>query len=60
MCTPHQPNEYPPLCNVHGNKCTGTHDAICDTFIAVARDVSFHMGHEQLQVLRTITFNSIH
>jgi hypothetical protein len=38
---------------VYGNQCTGTHDAVCDTF------VGFHMGQEQLYALST-TFNSSH
>jgi len=29
---------------VHGNEHVGTHDAIRDTFIAIALDVGFHMG----------------
>ncbi len=29
------------LCCVHGNKHTRTHDAICDTFAAIAWDVGF-------------------
>jgi hypothetical protein len=27
----------------HGNERARTHDAICDTFAAITRDVSFHM-----------------
>ncbi len=30
----------------HGNKCTRTHDAICNTFITITQDDSFHMGWE--------------
>jgi hypothetical protein len=29
---------------VHGNKRITTHDAICDTFVAIAQYVGFHMG----------------
>jgi hypothetical protein len=29
---------------VHGNEHIGTHDAICNTFAAIAQDVGFHMG----------------
>jgi hypothetical protein len=47
------------LC-VHGNKCIGTHDAICDTFASIAQDVGFHVGREQLYVLRSTTFSSFH
>jgi hypothetical protein len=39
------------LCCVHGNECTGTHDAICDTFATIARDANFHVGQKQLHVL---------
>jgi hypothetical protein len=46
------------LCCVHGNKRIKTHDAIHDTFIAIAHDASFHMGREQLHVLPSSTFNS--
>jgi len=28
----------------HSNKHIGTHDAICDTFVVIARNVDFHMG----------------
>jgi hypothetical protein len=27
------------LHHAHGNERTGTHDAVCDTFIAIARDL---------------------
>jgi hypothetical protein len=43
---------------VHGNKRTGTHDAIRNTFAAVMRDASFHMGRKQLHALPSTTFNS--
>jgi hypothetical protein len=43
---------------VHGNEHIGTHDAICNTFVAIAQDASFHMGREQLHVLPSTTFNS--
>ncbi len=29
---------------IHGNKCTKTHDVVCDTFATIARNVGFHMG----------------
>ncbi len=35
---------------VHGNERIGTHDAIRDTFVAIVRDVGFHVGQEQLHV----------
>jgi hypothetical protein len=43
---------------VHGNECTWTPDALCDTFIAIAQDVGFHMGRKQLHVFLSNTFNS--
>jgi len=43
---------------VHGNKHTGTHDAIRNTFVAITRDVGFHMGQKQLHVLPSTTFNT--
>jgi hypothetical protein len=46
------------LCCVHGNECTGTHDAIRNTFVAITRDVGFHMGQKQLHVLPSTTFNT--
>jgi hypothetical protein len=46
------------LCCVHGNKHIKTHDAICDTFVAITWNVSFHMGRKQLHVLPSTTFNS--
>jgi hypothetical protein len=44
----------------HGNECTGTNDAIHDTFAAIMWDVGFHMGWKQLHALPSITFNSSH
>jgi hypothetical protein len=41
-----------------GNERTKTHDVIHDTFVAITRDVSFHVGREQLHVFPSITFNS--
>jgi hypothetical protein len=42
----------------HGNRHIGTHDAIHNTFAAIVRDASFHMGREQLHALFSTTFNS--
>ncbi len=42
----------------HGNKHTRTHDAVCDTFVTIMRDVVFYMGWEQLQVFPSTMFNS--
>jgi hypothetical protein len=46
------------LCCAHGNKHIWFHDVICDTFVAIAWDVSFHMGWEQLHAFPSTTFNS--
>jgi hypothetical protein len=43
---------------VHSNECTGTHDAIRDTFVTIVRDASFHMGWKQLHAFPSTTFNS--
>jgi len=42
---------------VHGNEYIGTHDVICDIFVAIAWDATFHVGQEQLHALLSITFN---
>jgi hypothetical protein len=42
----------------HDNERTGTHDAICNTFVAITWDVGFHVGHKQLCVIPSTTFNS--
>ncbi len=55
---PINPMDIHLLCCVHGNECTGTHDAICNTFVAITRNASFHMGWEQLQLLSSTTFIS--
>ncbi len=46
------------LCYIHGKECIGTHDAIRDTFVTIARNANFHMGWKQLHVLPSTTFNS--
>jgi hypothetical protein len=46
------------LCCAHGNERTKTHDAICNTFVAITQDVGFHMGQKQLHALPSTTFNS--
>ncbi len=38
------------LCCAHGIEWTGAHDVIHDTFAAIVRDASFHVGQEQLHV----------
>jgi hypothetical protein len=45
------------LLYVHGNKHTGTHDVICDTFAIIAWDVGFHLGWGQLHAFPSIIFN---
>jgi len=45
---------------VHGNERIGTHDVIRNTFDAIARDASFHVGQAQLHALPSTTFNSFH
>jgi hypothetical protein len=48
------------LCHASGNECMGTHDAIQNTFLAIAQDVNFHVGWKQLHVLLSTTFHSFH
>jgi len=43
---------------VHGGKRTTTHDAIQDSFTPIARDVGFHVSHEQTHVLPMPTLQS--
>jgi hypothetical protein len=45
------------LCCAHANKLIWTHDAIHYTFVAIVKDVGFHVGQEQLHVLPLNTFN---
>jgi len=33
---------------VHGNECTRIHDAICDAFASIAKEVDFIVAKEQL------------
>jgi hypothetical protein len=42
---------------VHNNEHTRSYDAIRDTFVAIAQDVSFHMGWKQLHALLSTTVN---
>jgi hypothetical protein len=44
----------------HGNEHIKTHDAIHNTFVAIAWDVGFYVGRKKLDVLPSITFNSSH
>jgi len=36
---------------VHGGECITTHDVVQDSFISIAKDVGFHVLHEQTHVL---------
>jgi len=42
----------------HGNERIGTHDVVRDTFVAIARDVDFHVGREQLHAFPSTTLHS--
>jgi hypothetical protein len=47
VCThPINPMSFHFLHCVHGNKCTWSHDAVHNTFVAMAWDVGFHKGRE--------------
>jgi hypothetical protein len=35
----------------------GTHDAICNSFVAITLDVEFHVGRKQLHALPSTTFH---
>jgi hypothetical protein len=45
------------LCCTHGNKCMGTHDAICNIFATTMQDVGFQMGWKQVHALPSTMFN---
>ncbi len=58
VCThPIDPMGIHLLCCVHANELTWTHDAIHYTFVAIMKDVGFHVGQEQLHALPSNTFN---
>jgi hypothetical protein len=46
------------LCCAHRNKHTRTHDAIRNTFVAIAQYVGFHMEQEQVHVFPSTMSNS--
>jgi hypothetical protein len=46
------------LCCAHNNEHTRNHDAIRDTFVAIAQDTNFHVGWKQLHAFPSTTFNS--
>jgi hypothetical protein len=60
MCvrTSHWPYGIHFLCCVHGNEHTRTHDVVCDTFVAIAWNVSFHVGQKQLHASPSTMFKS--
>ncbi len=59
VCTHHvNPMGIHLLRCAHGNECMGTHDVVCDTFVAIAWDASFHVGWKQSYALPSTTFNS--
>jgi hypothetical protein len=43
---------------IHGNKCTGTHDVVHNTFATIAQNGGFHVGQKQPHALLSTTFNS--
>jgi len=42
----------------HGNEHIGIHDAVCNTFVTIVRNASFHVGWGQLQALFSTILNS--
>jgi hypothetical protein len=61
QCVCAHPIDLMGICFLHyvrSNECTGTHDEIRDTFVAIAQDVGFHMKREQLHAFTSTTFNS--
>jgi hypothetical protein len=44
---------------IYGDEHIGTHDIVCDTFVDIASNISFHMGWEQLHVFFSTMFNSL-
>jgi hypothetical protein len=47
VCThPIDPMGIHLLCCAHGNERIRTHNAICDTFVAITQNVSFHVGRK--------------
>jgi hypothetical protein len=61
MCThPIDPKGIHLLHCAHGNKYTGTHDVVHNTFAIIEQDVGFHMGWKQLHALPSNASNSPH
>jgi len=48
------------LCCAHGNKCTWTHDAVRNAFVAIVQDDGFHIRQEQLHAFPSPIFKSSH
>jgi hypothetical protein len=44
----------------HDNERMGTHDAVCNIFATITRDVVFHVGWKQLHMLLSTTFHFFH
>jgi hypothetical protein len=42
----------------HDNEYTSTRDVIRNTFVAIARDVGFHVAQKQLHTFSSTTFHS--
>jgi hypothetical protein len=58
VCTrPINPMGIHLFCYTAGNRHMGTHHVAHDIFVAIAWNVGFHMGWEQLHVLPSIMFN---
>ncbi len=61
MCThPIDPLVIHFLCCAHGNKCTWTHDVICDAFVTIVQNDCFHIRQEQLHVFLSPMLKSSH
>jgi hypothetical protein len=61
MCThPINATNVHLLCYTHGNEHMGTHDAVHNTFAAIAWNINFHVGQKQLHTLPSTTFHSSH
>jgi hypothetical protein len=42
------------------HECTSIHDVVCDTFVTIVQDVTFHMGRKQLHALLSSMLNPSH
>jgi len=48
------------LCCAHGNKCTWTHDAVRNAFVAIVQYDGFHIRQEQLHAFLSPILKSSH